>query len=104
MNINNLQLEFYDKFNKEIDSSMPVWTKMQQIQNLSNEEAVQQFRYYQSIKGREYEDEEEEDLIIGESRPNAGMFEDNFVYVQFKGEEVKDDYESILELKEEMVE
>ena len=47
---------------------------MQQIQNLSNEEAVEQFRYYQSIKAAEPVFEEEEDLIIGKSRENAGMF------------------------------
>ena len=44
---------------------------MQQIQNLSSEEA---FRYYQSIKAAEPDFEEEEDLMIGKSRENAGMF------------------------------
>ena len=47
---------------------------MQKIQNLSSEEEVEQFRYYQSIKAAEPNFDEEEDLIIGKSRENAGMF------------------------------
>ena len=40
----NLEKEFYHKFNKEI----PVWSKINEIQKMSNEEAIQYYKYDRS--------------------------------------------------------
>ena len=44
----NLEKEFYHKFNKEIKSNTPVWSKINDIQKMSNEEAIQYYKYDRS--------------------------------------------------------
>ena len=65
----NLEKEFYHKFNKEIKSNTPVWSKINDIQKMSNEEAIQHYKYYRSLNilGELEEVSYEESSILMES-------------------------------------
>jgi hypothetical protein len=78
---------------------LPVWEKIDEIQKLSNEEAVHQFTTYHAMQGLKHLElhslsqpelsiEEEDEPISSEHTLNANMFEDNNFMIDGQEEQI----------------